>query len=152
MKNRHLIALLQEGYSTIEVIFNAGDTRTYTYKAWNKDKVEVGSQVIVDSPSKGLVVVEVVAVHLSPKIDLDAPWTYKWIVQKVDRTAYDEQLEREAQFETAMLEVERVRQRELLLDQFRNAFPEGSMARAVFNDAVKGIGASVVIQEQHDEQ
>lgn len=152
MKHRHLIALLQEGYTTIEVIFNEGDTRTYTYKARLDAGVEVGSHVIVDSPSKGLVVVEVVAVHKVAKIDLDAPWTYKWIVQKVDRTQYDEQLAKEEQFGEAMLEIERVRQRDLLLDKFLGYMAEGTEARALFTEAVKGIGASVAIEEHKDVQ
>lgn len=36
MKHRHLIALLQEGYTTIQVVFNddvRGRSKPYTYKA-----------------------------------------------------------------------------------------------------------------------
>lgn len=99
MKHRHLIALLQEGYTTIQVVFNddvRGRSKPYTYKAPLSAGVEVGDRVVVDSPSNGLVVVEVVGTDKAPRIDLDADFTYKWIVQKVELKAYEEQLEREA--------------------------------------------------------
>lgn len=109
MKHRHLIALLQEGYTTIQVVFNddvRGRSKPYTYKAPLSAGVEVGDRVVVDSPSKGLVVVEVVGTDKAPRIDLDADFTYKWIVQKVELKAYEEQLEREAKAMDALQEVD----------------------------------------------
>ena len=153
MKHRHLLALMQSGFTTIEVIFDGptdfevqrvGDMRarrlgqkTYTYKARLSDGIKEGDHVVVDSPSRGLTLVTVVAVHSTPKIDLDAPFTYKWIVQKVDRTAYDTTMEQEAEFAQAMLEVERVRQREVLLQEFTKHLPEDSKARAMFDNATR---------------
>lgn len=160
MKHKHLLALLQEGYTTIEVTFKDTDRREvregrpwdedpyraqqhaqprapkrYTYKAKLADKVEVGDSVVVDSTSNGMVVMDVVAVHATPKIDLDAPFTYKWIVQKVDAEGYKRTLEQEDKFHQVMLEIERVRQRELLMQQFTANLPEGSEARKLFDDA-----------------
>ncbi len=155
MQQKHLLALLQTGYTTIEVVFTdghldslgSGRTRSkpYTYKARLEDDLKVDDVVVVDSPSKGLTTATVVDVHKAPKIDLDAPFTYKWIVQKVDRTRYDETLARESEFMDTMMEVERVHQRELLLGKFRDHMPEGSEARKMFDSATqKVIGVDVV--------
>lgn len=145
MKHKHLLTLLQEGYTTIEVTFEAffrddkgaiqAHGKTYTYKAKMTENIQKGDAVVVDSPSSGLCVVHVVNVHKVPKIDLDAPWTYKWIVQKVDRSKYDATLEQEAKFAEVMLEIERARQRELLMEQFTANLPEGSEARRLFDEA-----------------
>ena len=134
MKHKHLLALLQSDYTTIEVTFDQNGKR-YTYKTRLSEGIQEGDAVVVDSPSQGLVVVQVVAVHKVPKIDIDAPFTYKWIVQRVDRSSYDRTLEQEAKFADMMFEVERVRQRELLLQQFKENLPEGSAARSLFDSA-----------------
>ena len=149
MNQKHLLALLQSGYTTIEVVFNDSmqdrlgsgrtNTKAYTYKARLDDDIEVGDHVVVDSPSKGLTVVEVTAVHKTAKIDLDAPFTYKWIVQKVDRTRYDETKAKEDEFLETMMEVERVHERELLLAKFKDHLPEGSEARKLFENATQKV-------------
>jgi len=155
MKHKHLLALLQTGFTTIETVFadesnymhhtrqvigSGASTplaKRYTYKALLSDNLQEGDCVVVDSPSRGLTLVTVVAVHSTPKIDLDAPFTYKWIVQKVDRSTYDDTMEKEATFMGAMLEVERVRQRETLLKDFTMHLPEGSEARTMFDNATR---------------
>lgn len=91
----------------------------------------------MDSPSKGLVVVEVVGTDKAPRIDLDADFTYKWIVQKVELKAYEEQLEREAKAMDALQEVERQRQRDILLQEFQLRLPEGTDARKLFDQTVQ---------------
>lgn len=149
MNQKHLLALLQSGYTTIEVLFNdsirdnlgSGSTKSkpYTYKARLDDNIQVGDRVIVDSPSKGMTVVEVIAVHKTAKIDLDAPFTYKWIVQKVDRTRYDETVAKEEEFLETMMEVERVHQLEVLLGKFKDHLPEGSEARKLFESATQKV-------------
>lgn len=141
MNQKHLLALLQSGYTTIEVVFNDNGvkSKTYTYKARLEDNIQVGDRVVVDSPSKGMTVVEVTAVHKTAKIDLDAPFTYKWIVQKIDRTTYDETQVKEAEFLETMMEVERVHQRELLLSKFKDHLPEGSEARKMFESATQKV-------------
>lgn len=96
----------------------------------------MGDHVIVDSPSKGFTVVKVVGVDPAPRIDLDVNWTYKWIVQKVDARWYTEQLEREQFVADTLVEVERRRQRDLLLTEFQNMLPEGTSARELFDATV----------------
>ena len=84
IKPQHLLSLLQEGFTTIQVRFPAeltqGDVRDapiareyrkggrdevkdYTYKI--SGPVEVGDTVVVDSPYSGLTCVKVVGVEVS---------------------------------------------------------------------------------------
>lgn len=134
MKNKHLISLLQTGFTTIKVEFKQG-SQQYTYKAKLSEGIKVEDRVIVDSPQDGLTVVKVVEVHLTPEIDLHAKFDYKWIVHKVDLTDYLATLAQEAEFTRTLLEVERIRQKEELLADFQKYLPEGSAARQLFDKA-----------------
>lgn len=134
MKQRHLLSLLQEGYTTIQVEFE-GSQKTYTYKAMGEIKED--DQVIVDSPFTGYTVVKVVGVDAFPRIDLDKEWTYKWIVQKIDDTEYKEIQVREKDFNDAILAVERVRQREILINTMYEDLADDSPARKLLETALK---------------
>jgi hypothetical protein len=136
MKQRHLLALIQNGYTTVQVRFD-NTPKTYTYKA--RGHIEVGDCVIVDTPRNGLTLAHVVGVDKLPRIDIDADFTYKWIVQRVDRTEYDRTMEQEKAFMDTLQEIERVRQRDLLMQSFRDHLPEGSAARQLFDSAVSTI-------------
>ena len=137
MKQHHILALLQNGYTTIQVQFELGG-RLYTYKA--RGTIAVGDIVVVDTPSRGLSTAQVVVVHPSPRIDIDSNIQYKWIVQVVDRTEYDRVAAQEQQFLDTMIEIEKVRQRDALMQSFKEHLPEGSAARAMFDAAVGQLG------------
>ncbi len=68
----------------VQVEFNEHG-RPYTYKTF--DTYEIGDHCVVDSPSEGLVVVEVVGTDIT---QLEDNRRYKWVVQKVDTTEYEE--------------------------------------------------------------
>lgn len=157
MQNRHLYTLLDTTHTTIKVVFGkvartklpvkqpaaapwtGGDKESepesWTYKVRKDMGIQVDDAVIVDSPSNGLQIVRVVAVHDTPQIDLDAPFEYKWVIQKIDRAEHDAQVAKEHEFNQMMLEVERTRQRELTLNDLRTHLPEGSEARRLFEAA-----------------
>lgn len=158
MKQKHLYSLIDRSYTTIEVVFPEdlekaeeaaravrkrfndetirGAFRTYTYKSPLACCVAAGDHVVVDTPSSGLRVVYVVAVHAQPEIDLDANHDYKWIVQRVDLSVYNDLNKREAEFKATMLEVERTRQREEVVASMLQHLPQGSEARAKFDAAL----------------
>lgn len=153
MQNKHLYTLLDTTYTTIKVVFgkvartkpssqrdpmeelDRKDPQSFTYKIRKDSGVKVDDAVIVESPQNGLQIVRVVEVHDTPQIDLDAPFEYKWIIQRVDRTEHDEQVAKERQFNDTMLEVERTRIREETLNNMRQHLPEGSEARKLFDQA-----------------
>lgn len=68
--------------------------------------LKIGDEVIVDSPSSGLVVVKVVAVSGN----YDGTSASKWVVQKVDRSEYDrreEERRRKVVIETKLRAIEK---------------------------------------------
>lgn len=89
----HLITLLQEGYTTCRVLFAVGG-RAYTYKLPLDMGVKVGDNVVVDV-SGDLKVVEISEIDTEPVIDIRAPYALRWVVCRVDRSRYDEQMIRE---------------------------------------------------------
>jgi len=117
--------------------------RGYTYKvplAWD---VKEGQTVIVLTPQNGLKFAHVVSVDEKPDIDVDADFDYRWAVQKVDLTEFQELTLKEQQFGAQMLEVERVKQRESLMDSFRASLPEGSAARTLFEQTTASLAPPV---------
>lgn len=158
VKPHHLLSLLQGDFVTIAVRFSpetvpveqmhprhnrqgnsTGDTlmasgKLYTYK--HRGPVAVGDTVVVDSPGSGLVCVTVIEVHGTPQIDLDAGFTYKWTVQRVDKAEYLANLDREEKFAEQIAQAQRINQRHQLLHTYADAFPAGTPARAEFDRAV----------------
>lgn len=139
-KARNLAALIQNDYTTAAVVFDDGNNlKSYTYKvplAWN---VKAGDHLVVDSPSTGLTVVRVIGVDKLPMIDADASFTYKWAVQKVDRSEHDERLTREQAFADSIVEVERTRRAEEALSSARAALGKSTKATREFDKAVKAL-------------
>lgn len=160
-----MYSLLDQSYTTVHVIFPsynpdenyneerrperkalpwkaAGGERAYVYKvpyAWN---VQEKDELLVET-SAGLVIVNVVRVDAMPDIDVDANFDYKWAVQRVDRTQYDELVAQEKRFADSLIEIERVKQRESLLESFRSSLPEGSAARNLFEQTAAALAPPV---------
>lgn len=163
MKHKHLFSLLDQSSTTVRVSFDneyvAEDydgfsrppirkdgkrrPKTYAYKvpkAWN---VEENDTLVVNGVH-GLALAHVVSVDGEPDIDIDADYDYKWAVQKVDMTEHNELVSREKNFQDTMLNVERVKQRESLLQSFRESLPEGTEARRLFEQTTASIAAPTV--------
>lgn len=103
--------------------------KAYAYKVLLIDAVQVGDSVVVPHHRDGLAVATVVAVDIAPQIDVESDIEYKWIVQKVDKTRYDQILASEAQFHAQMEEARRTAVRQQLKQQYFDSFPEGSPMR-----------------------
>ena len=97
MNKMHLLALLQTGYTTVHVCFDEKcKGQTYIYKVPTKMAVVAGDMLVV--PARDTFnLAWVKSVDKAPKIDVKAPFEYKWVVQKVDKAGYTDQTEREAQ-------------------------------------------------------
>ena len=93
MKERSVAALLVKGMKTVDVRFKNnnheyGSGRVYTYLTL--DEYEVGDFAVVDVHDDGLKVVKIVEVHDVPKVEVNGPYGYQWIVQKLDTSAYED--------------------------------------------------------------
>ena len=148
MKSKHLISLLQIGYTTIEVVFQNDSNRQvpstgrhYTYKTKHLD-LAVGQTVVVRVSGR-YALAEVVKIHDIPQIDVDAEFEYKWIVQLVDPTEYNEIMDAERAFKETLQEVEKIKQREVMIEDFNKHLPIGSNARLLFDEAIKNFAPSL---------
>lgn len=117
----------------------------YTYKAPLEADVQPGDSVVVDSPRFGLAIVTVMSVDPVPRIDPDADFDYKWIVQKIDRSGYDKRVMDEQDFGDTLQAVEVQRQREQLLETMSEHLPANSQARAMFDAAIAKVTTAPVI-------
>jgi len=118
--------------------------KAYTYKVPRDEAIAIDDYVVVHGEHSGLAIGRVVRVDADPRIDVDAPYDYKWIVQRVDRETYQRRVDAERAFSDAMLNVERVRQREQLVQGFKDNLPEGSEARRLFEQTVGALSGPVV--------
>lgn len=91
MSDINLILAENPNFNFVGVEFNQTKGKTYYYKTL--EQFEDGDKAIVDSPRDGLVVVTVV--EANAECLLDTEYNYKWIVQKVDLTKYNEAIELE---------------------------------------------------------
>lgn len=114
--------------------------RTYVYKVPKVWGIKEGETLVV--PARGeIAFATVVIVDEFPVIDVDADFTYQWAVQRVDFEHHNELVENERKFGETIQEVERVKQRESLLESFRSSLPEGSAARALFESTTISLQA-----------
>jgi len=117
--------------------------KRYIYKVPLAWKVEPGDLLLVESPNSGLTIVSVIEAHDSPQIDIDANHEYKWAAQKIDLSEYNALRDREAKFKDTMRDIERVKQRETVVEDFRNHLPADSEARKLFDNAVSALAAPI---------
>lgn len=88
MNDINLLLSQNKAFRFVKVEFSTNSTRLYTYKTI--DDIEVGDTVIVDTPSEGFKAVKVVKVSLPHEEVTERDFQYKWIVQKVDTSRYEE--------------------------------------------------------------
>lgn len=137
--------LLDTTYITVAVRFFNEDEcahretgKTYNYKAPRTAGIEVGDLLVVPA-TQTLRIVKVAEVHAEPQFN-GLP-NLKWIVQKVDRTEYDANLERERKFRDALQEVERVRKRDELIHTLTTTAAGSEAAKTLLGEALTMIGA-----------
>jgi hypothetical protein len=119
--------------------YDTSNGQTYVYKVPKSWGVREGDMALAIVQHRGIVVVTVVRVDLEPDIDPDADFEYRWLVQKVDTREYEDLNEREKSFNESMLQVERVKQRESLVNSFRESLPAGSEALRLFEQTTKQV-------------
>jgi len=121
-------------FTTVECKFRDANQKTYTYKAKLDDEIMVGDVVVVDTPSSGFTIVDVVAVHAQPKLMQGI--NYKWIVQRVDNTEYKKQLQVEAELSSAIEKEADANSRKRAAKALKKAYPDGSEVRSILEKYV----------------
>lgn len=121
MKHVHLVSLLQENFTTVNVLFGGKDERTWAYKvplAWD---VLPGDKLVVpvkrgDYPTYA--VASVLTVDEAPVINVDADYGLRWAVQKLDFTEFFKLIEKEARALRVLQDLERRQMKEALVKEF----------------------------------
>ncbi len=169
--NKHLVSLLQTGYTTVQVAFateSAADKAHAPERPWDQPRptpvhqaaqaavekavrlfrykvrgaIAEGDLVVVDTKG-GLRIATVVAVDAVPMIDCGQQFDYKWIVQRVDMTEYNQAVADERLFYEALQAIEVQKKRDDLLSAFTAQMPQGTNARALFDAAVARMSGNV---------
>ena len=137
MEPNVIAALLQDNYVTVQVKFKQEDTKTYTYKARKSLDLQEGDKVIVDSPHTGLTIVTVTDVHPFAKIDINATYSYTFIVQKIDTALYKYQVEKEQQFIMLVEQAQQAAARKQTEKMLEESFPSGTDAGDLIKQALE---------------
>jgi len=118
-----MVSALQSNMRTIKVSFTHGlhegsksAGKLYTYKT-RDESIKEGDWVVVFAANE-YKVCYVHSVDLIPDIDVDAKSAYKWVVQKVDPTQYDLEMQTDQEAYQMLVEAEKKAQREKVKEMF----------------------------------
>lgn len=142
MKFHHMISLLQTNYTTVKVQYLNGrgtQDKDYTYKVQLDAGVRVDDFVVVESSVTGYAVAKVVKVDESPDINLDAPYPYSWIIQKINLDPYYERQERERRIQQQLFKLEQRKQQVNIVEQFRAMLRDSDLT--AFESVIKELNA-----------
>ena len=142
MKFHHMISLLQTNYTTLKVQYLNGrgtQDKDYTYKVPLDAGVRVDDFVVVESSVTGYAVAKVVKVDESPDINLDAPYQYSWIIQKLNLDPYYERQERERRIQQQLFKLEQRKQQVNIVEQFRAMLRDSDLT--AFESVIKELNA-----------
>lgn len=159
----HLVSLLQEGYTTIGVVFAAGaapvqradddmapwdpaypgqpsrgataGAQICTYKC--HFECMVGDMVIVPPSGAGKLpsIATVVRLDSEPELNFESGVEYKWAIGRVDTSQYDAVMQRERELIRMLRENQKKEQRKKLLDSYQLTLPEDEKSRKIFDQA-----------------
>ena len=142
MKFHHMISLLQTNYTTVKVQYLNGrvaQDKDYAYKVPLDAGVRVDDFVVVESSVTGYAVAKVVKVDESPDINLDAPYQYPWIIQKINLDPYYERQERERRIQQQLFKLEQRKQQVNIVEQFRAMLRDSDLT--AFESVIKELNA-----------
>lgn len=109
------ISLIQEGFTTVQVVFNKNSSSEYTYKVPLSWGVVVDDYLIV--PAKdSFALVLVNKVDEVPQIPNNSNFHLRWAVQKVDFSLYNELKAKEAELVNILKMAEAQAKRNKMLD------------------------------------
>lgn len=114
--------------------------KPYTFKA--HFECMIGDQILVHGSDGKIVIAECVEVHAEPQLNFESDIEYKWAIGRVDTSAYDAVVKREAEMINGLRHMERARQRQELLQQLEATLPADGEARKIF-DAARQIGQAI---------
>lgn len=88
----------------------------YTFKAEIDSNFAVGDYAVVHARNE-LKIVKIVQVHDAPKIDVNANFEYKWVIQKIDFVPFKERHNEQKRIETLLNALQIAERKEALLER-----------------------------------
>lgn len=88
----------------------------YTFKAEIGSNFAVGDYAVVHARDE-LRIVKIVQVHDTPKIDINASFEYKWVIQKIDFTTFKERHSEQKRIDTLLNALQIAERKEALLER-----------------------------------
>ena len=116
--------------------------RSYVYKCHNDLDIKQGDSAVVIDDRGVLKLVTVVKVDDFADIDLNADFSYKWIVDVVRTDLYKDLMQKEQEFSRLVTEAQRAKLREETLNAFKAVVPQEGEAGRLFNLAFGLFGES----------
>ncbi|WP_109077099.1 hypothetical protein [Aggregatibacter kilianii] len=131
---KNYIHLFQDNLITVGAVFEdsitindllsgkvySGGNKVYTFKANADLNLNVGDFALVHATDE-LKVVKIVEVHDFPQIEEEAGFQYKWVIQKIDLSAYRSRLEEEKLLTLLFNKLYAVEQKALLEQRIEQA-------------------------------
>lgn len=148
MHTSHDILYLQRPFITVEAVFTAhpsigeavtpatadtdcGERSRYTFKAEPELGLAAGDFAVVHSRDS-LSIVRIVTVHSTPQIDSNARFQYKWVVDKIDCSAYRARLSEEEKLGRLLRQLEFTEKHKALRERMQAACADDATLRAAW--------------------
>lgn len=115
-------AVFEDNIGINDIINNTNNTELdykgfyYTFKAEIDSDFKVGDYAVVHARNE-LKIVRIVQIHDAPKIDMNANFEYKWVVQKIDFGVFKERHQEQKRIETLLNALQIAERKEALLDR-----------------------------------
>lgn len=132
---KHCVELLTDDYYTIGVQFY-GTNQLYTYKVDKAMKVEVGNHVVV-KPKGRYACAEVLTVQDHAEINFEASFSYSYIVQVVDSTAFDALNDRSTRIKDALVDLRKRNMKAEIVKEFAGQLTKDDLLKLESDFGIK---------------
>ncbi len=125
---------------SISEILNDSETaeyhgHCYTFKAEVDSGLAVGDYAVVHAQN-ALKIVKIVQVHAAPAIDINAKFEYKWVIQKIDFSAFKARHSEQKQIHEMLNALEIAERREALMDRLNKMSDKDDGFKQVLKDTL----------------
>ncbi len=120
----------------------------YTFKAEVDSNFAVGDYAVVHAKNE-LKIVKIVQVHHTPKIDINAHFEYKWVIQKIDFRAFKERHAEQKRIESLLNALEIAERRESLAQRLNQMSVKDENFAKILNDTLTNGSLNISLVDDH---
>ena len=147
-------AIFQDDISISDILNDNIDTQEhhghcYTFKAEVDSGLVVGDFAVVHA-NDALKIVKIVQVHATPNIDINARYEYKWVVQKIDFTAFKTRHKEQKGINDMLTALEIAERQEALMARLDKMSAKDSTFATLLQKLQDSTGISLLSNKKHD--